>query len=261
MKKVISEQVQPNVRRLKKDRRWEYALINNFWHARKQDGSGDWISIDNLDPGVNPKVKNPKKAIEILNNAFPSDAKVRSTATTKATQPTDGVPTSKTNTQMNPGIQTGTQKNTKQTPTDFNKDINFLFTDNTSITLSPQFKNISTKIISTLKLGDMGNTFMLPNGIMKKVCNNGVTIFTPEVMRLKSIGKDDIDNWCIRDINWKNSTGAIQVPKNAYAATPTVQTGTYTNAVQETNLKSLIKKVLREEVSPKITLKKKDKYF
>jgi len=256
MKKVISEQVQPNVRRLKNDRRWEYALINNFWHARKQDGSGDWMGIDYLDPGVNQKVKNPK-AVNILNNAFPNDAKVRSAATTQATQPTDGVPTSKTNTQMNPGIQTGTQKNTKQTPTDFNKDIIFLFGDKTAVTLSPQFKNISTKIISTLGLGNSGNTIMLPNEVMKKVCNNGVTIFTPDVIRTKNIGKEDIDNWCTRDTNWKKSTGTIQVPKGAYGAAPTFQTGTYKKAVQENNLKSLIKKVLREEINPKIALKKK----
>lgn len=241
MKKILSEQT-INILKLPNDKRWEYALINNFWHTRKQGSSGKWISIDNADPNVNPKVKNPQ-AVRTLNNAFPQQAKLKS----------DVQKTTGTETTVAKAQPTTTVPKSKKLPTDFNKNVTFFFNDKTTVTLSPKFNNISKKLIDTLGLGDMGNSFMLPKNILKKVCSNNVTIFTPEVISAKKIYNDDIENWCIRDSNWKTSTGAIIVPKETYGTAPTFQTGTYA-PVQENNLKSLIKKILKEETTKGMSL-------
>lgn len=250
MKKILSEQT-INILKLPNDNRWEYALINNFWHTRKQGSNGKWISIDDADPNVNPKVKNPQ-AINILNKAFPQEAKLRGSKSTESgkLQP---LPAKELPTKIKQPLVKTKEVPKSSIPTDFNKNITFFFNDKSTVTLSPKFNNISKTLINSFNLGDMGNSFMLPTNVIKKVCPNNVTILTPDVISSKKIDKNDIENWCIRDTSWKESTGALQVPKEAYGTAPTFQTGTYTS-VQENNLKSLIKKILKEETTQPMSL-------
>lgn len=251
MKQIISEQA-INVRRLKGDTKWEYGLKNGLWHARKQDGSGDWISIDILDPDANPKVKNPK-AVDILNKAFPNDAKLRGSMESKGVK-TQPAATTTTQTQPTP-----TTAKSKKLPTDFSKSITFWFPDKSTITVTPKFANMSKSIITSIGLGDrsdLGNTIVLPAGSISKKCpNKDVTIFTPEVISSNKLSQNDIENWCAYDNNApiKKTLQNYTLPQQAWGAAPSYYSS---EKIGESSLKSLIKKILHEETESKLSLKK-----
>lgn len=299
MKRIIYEQQNNiNVRRLSGDRTWEYGLKNGLWVARKQDGSGDWISIDLIDPGANDKVKNPK-AVETLNNAFPDDKKLRDAAIAKLKgantkpggMPTNtqtgantkpgGMPSSQVNAQMNSTTQTGAGPTSKKL--DYNNRITFeanveMRGNNTSDTgvksifLPKGQANNSKLIIDSLGLGDKmsaDNSFKIPNNVRVLDCyKSSLTIFT------KRISDSEYKEWCENDLakpaydfnvnQFFQKSGAIIIKWFREDMDKRYEVKNFSNtpksirpAVQETNLKSLIKKVLRESITPKIELKKK----
>ena len=62
MKRLVIEQ---DILKLPNDNKWEYAVINGVWNARKI-GSSNWINIE-----TNPKIKS-QIAINLLNKSFPN---------------------------------------------------------------------------------------------------------------------------------------------------------------------------------------------
>ena len=252
MKQIISEQT-ITVRRLQGDKKWEYGLKNGLWHARKQDGSGDWISIDILDPAANPKVKNPK-AVEILNKAFPQDAKIRSTNTTtdinKTTTDTDNLqpaalkqlPTKIKQRQL-PSHEV--PKNL--VPTDFTKPITFFFPDKSNLIMPPNLSEVSKQILSLTNIDDTkGNNIPLPKDTAIRYCKNNYNIY------IFTKPSDELNQLCLRDAvppqNYLNSIGVINLKRQ--------QVTFNSNSIGESNLKSLIKKILKEELLPSMKLTK-----
>jgi hypothetical protein len=103
----------------------------------------------------------------------------------------------------------------KRLPTDYNKEVTFLFSDNTVVVLKPQKQDISKEIIELLGLGTAltNNVVNLSKlGGAQKICGNNafnkkVYIFTKPT--------SDISDWCsLNNINpeYMKSAGIFEIP-------------------------------------------------
>lgn len=240
MKKVISEQ---EVLRLPYDKKWEYAAINGKWHARKI-GTTDWKFIDIGAPGVVNTL-----AIDKLNKQFPNAVKNSLNTGKQTTQTTNTGKLPTSNLKQLPTNIRQRQVNTREIPknilpTDFSKPIRFYFPDNSNIILQPNLSDTSKKILELTRIDNPhGNDIVLPNNSALRYCknNNNVYIFTRP--------SEELNQLCQRDNipqNYLNSIGVINLQRQqvTYNASPT----------NESDLKSLIKKVLIEQTQPKIRL-------
>jgi hypothetical protein len=123
MKRLVVEQ---EILKLPNDNKWEYAVINGIWNAKKI-GSSNWINIE-----TNPKVKNPI-AINLLNKVFPN-AKSQSSS-------------EKLNANQLNKISQGLLR-----PLDINKSVKLFLGNNNTITLFPNIKDISSNIVKFLNV-------------------------------------------------------------------------------------------------------------
>ena len=222
MKKLVIEQ---EVLKLPNDNKWEYAVINGVWNARKI-GSSNWVNIE-----TNPKVKNPT-ATNLLNKTFPN-AKSKSL----------------------PG-QTKINKLDKMTqgllkPLDVNKSVRLFLGNNNTVTLFPNVKDLSSKIIKFLNVdtSKSGNVVKLPNS-KGFYCNKDKSYY------IFSDGNDYDTDVCNVGTNlspnYMAENGIFRVKQNY--DTPTFNHGTYTEYpknIKEGNLKLTIKKILKEEIQNK----------
>jgi hypothetical protein len=221
MKNIISEQ---NILKLPGDTKWEYAVIGGIWHARKQ-GTTNWINIE-----TNPKVNN-SKAIDLLNKTFPDAKKIGTKVQT-------------------PSVVTQKKPMAKILPTDLEKKaVVFEFPNGEYIKLFPSDKNYSKRIMDAFALTTKGgNYFKLPQTASKIECRTKTVIFTNEMP--SNVVKD----YCTyENINpqYIQKYGILELPKGIASTTP-IEKG---KVVQENNqLKSLIKKVLTENVKSVMSL-------
>ena len=256
MKRLVIEQ---DILKLPNDNKWEYAVINGVWNARKI-GSSNWVNIE-----TNPKVKNPT-ATNLLNKTFPN-AKSKSlpgqTKINKLDKMSQGVskssdvnnflPSDKSN--LSPG-QTKINKLDKMTqgllkPLDVNKSVRLFLGNNNTVTLFPNVKDLSSKIIKFLNVdtSKSGNVVKLPNS-KGFYCNKDKSYY------IFSDGNDYDTDVCNVGTNlspnYMAENGIFRVKQNYY--TPTFNHGTYTEYpknIKEGNLKLTIKKILKEEIQNK----------
>ena len=256
MKRLVIEQ---DILKLPNDNKWEYAVINGVWNARKI-GSSNWVNIE-----TNPKVKNPTAA-NLLNKTFPN-AKSKSlpgqTKINKLDKMSQGVskssdvnnflPSDKSN--LSPG-QTKINKLDKMTqgllkPLDVNKSVRLFLGNNNTVTLFPNVKDLSSKIIKFLNVdtSKSGNVVKLPNS-KGFYCNKDKSYY------IFSDGNDYDTDVCNVGTNLSSNymaeNGIFRVKQNY--DTPTFNHGTYTEYpknIKEGNLKLTIKKILKEEIQNK----------
>ena len=256
MKRLVIEQ---DILKLPNDNKWEYAVINGVWNARKI-GSSNWVNIE-----TNPKVKNPTAA-NLLNKTFPN-AKSKSlpgqTKINKLDKMSQGVskssdvnnflPSDKSN--LSPG-QTKINKLDKMTqgllkPLDVNKSVRLFLGNNNTVTLFPNVKDLSSKIIKFLNVdtSKSGNVVKLPNS-KGFYCNKDKSYY------IFSDGNDYDTDVCNVGTNLSSNymaeNGIFRVKQNY--DTPTFNHGTYTEYpknINEGNLKLTIKKILKEEIHNK----------
>ena len=236
MKRLVIEQ---EILKLPNDNKWEYAVINGVWNARKI-GSSNWINIE-----TNPKVKNPT-ASNLLNKTFPN-AKSKSLPKKSELLP-------KTS-QSLPG-KIKTNQLTKMTqgllkPLDINKSIKLLLGNNNTITLFPNIKDLSSKLIKFLNvdMSKSGNVVTLPNS-KGFYCNKDKSYY------IFSDGSDYDTDVCSVGVKlspkYMEENGVFKINQNY--DTPTFNHGTYTEHpknIKEGNLKLTIKKILKEEIQNK----------
>lgn len=224
MRKLILEQ---EILKLPNDTKWEYAVINGVWNARKV-GSTNWINIE-----TNPKVKNPT-AVNLLNKTFPT-AKSKSQSLSGQT---------KTN-QLNKMSQ-GILK-----PLDVNKSIKLFFGNNNSITLFPNVKDLSSNIIKFLNVdtSKSGNVVKLPN-------SKGFYCDKDRSYYIFSNGSDYDTAVCGGGLdfnpNYMAKQGIFRIKQNYNI--PTFEYGTYSEyskSLGENSLRFTIKKILKEEIQNK----------
>ena len=222
MKKLVIEQ---EVLKLPNDNKWEYAVINGVWNARKI-GSSNWINIE-----TNPKVKN-SIAINLLNKTFPNEKSKSLLGQSKINK-----------------LDKMTQGLLK--PLDVNKSIKLLLGNNNSITLFPNIKDLSSNIIKFLNVdtSKSGNVVKLPNS-KGFYCNKDKSYY------IFSDGSDYNTEVCNVGVdlsqNYMNRKGIFKIKQNY--DTPTFNHGTYNEYgknLKEGNLKLTIKKILKEEIQNK----------
>ena len=256
MKRLVIEQ---DILKLPNDNKWEYAVINGVWNARKI-GSSNWVNIE-----TNPKVKNPTAA-NLLNKTFPN-AKSKSlpgqTKINKLDKMSQGVskssdvnnflPSDKSN--LSPG-QTKINKLDKMTqgllkPLDVNKSVRLFLGNNNTVTLFPNVKDLSSKIIKFLNVdtSKSGNVVKLPNS-KGFYCNKDKSYY------IFSDGNDYDTDVCNVGTNlsskYMEENGVFKIKQNY--DTPSFNHGTYTEYpknIKEGNLKLTIKKILKEEIQNK----------
>jgi hypothetical protein len=253
MKRLVIEQ---EILKLPNDNKWEYAVINGAWNAKKI-GSSNWINIEK-----NPKVKNPTKATDLLNKTFPN-AKSQSLSGTPQSLPKKselslGTPQSfPKKSELSPGTSQSiyTHKSTKTTqqglkPLDINESIILYFGNNNFVTLYPSIKDLSSKIIKFLNVetSKSGNSIKLPD-------SKGFYCKEDKSYYIFSDGNDydtDVCNGGGFDTNYMTKKGIFRINKNNN--TPTFHYGTYAESpknIKEGNLKLTIKKILKEEIQNK----------
>jgi hypothetical protein len=222
MKRLVVEQ---EILKLPNDNKWEYAVINGIWNAKKI-GSSNWINIE-----TNPKVKNPI-AINLLNKVFPN-AKSQSSS-------------EKLNANQLNKISQGLLR-----PLDINKSVKLFLGNNNTITLFPNIKDISSNIVKFLNVdtSKSGNVVKLPNS-KGFYCNKDKSYY------IFSDGNDYNTEVCNVGVNlspkYMEKTGIFKI-KQDYND-PTFNHGTYNEYgknLKEGNLKLTIKKILKEEIQNK----------
>jgi hypothetical protein len=222
MKRLVVEQ---EILKLPNDNKWEYAVINGIWNAKKI-GSSSWINIE-----TNPKVKNPI-AINLLNKAFPN-AKSQSSS-------------EKLNANQLNKISQGLLR-----PLDINKSVKLFLGNNNTITLFPNIKDISSNIVKFLNVdtSKSGNVVKLPNS-KGFYCNKDKSYY------IFSDGSDYNTDVCSVGVKlspkYMEENGVFKINQNY--DTPTFNHGTYTEYpknIKEGNLKLTIKKILKEEIQNK----------
>lgn len=222
MKRLVVEQ---EILKLPNDNKWEYAVINGIWNAKKI-GSSSWINIE-----TNPKVKNPI-AINLLNKAFPN-AKSQSSL-------------EKLNANQLNKISQGLLR-----PLDINKSVKIFLGNNNTITLFPNIKDISSNIVKFLNVdtSKSGNVVKLPNS-KGFYCNKDKSYY------IFSDGNDYNTEVCNVGVNlspkYMEKSGIFKI-KQDYND-PTFNHGTYNEYgknLKEGNLKLTIKKILKEEIQNK----------
>ena len=222
MKRLVVEQ---EILKLPNDNKWEYAVINGIWNAKKI-GSSSWINIE-----TNPKVKNPI-AINLLNKAFPN-AKSQSSS-------------EKLNANQLNKISQGLLR-----PLDINKSVKLFLGNNNTITLFPNIKDISSNIVKFLNVdtSKSGNVVKLPNS-KGFYCNKDKSYY------IFSDGNDYNTEVCNVGVNlspkYMEKSGIFKI-KQDYND-PTFNHGTYAESpknIKEGNLKLTIKKILKEEIQNK----------
>jgi len=235
MKKLVIEQ---EILKLPNDNKWEYAVINGVWNARKI-GSSNWINIE-----TNPKVKNPT-ASNLLNKTFPN---AKSKSSPKKSELLPGTPQSLPKKIKTNQLTKTTQQGLK--PLDINDSINLFFGNNNSVTLYPNIKDLSSKIIEFLNVNTSksGNVIKLPNS-KGFYCKNDKSYY------IFSNGNDyntDICNRRVFNPNYMTKRGIFRIKQNYNDST--FNHGTYTEYpknIKEGNLKLTIKKILKEEIQNK----------
>jgi hypothetical protein len=222
MKRLVVEQ---EILKLPNDNKWEYAVINGIWNAKKI-GSSNWINIE-----TNPKVKNPI-AINLLNKVFPN-AKSQSSS-------------EKLNANQLNKISQGLLR-----PLDINKSVKLFLGNNNTITLFPNIKDISSNIVKFLNVdtSKSGNVVKLPNS-KGFYCNKDKSYY------IFSDGNDYNTEVCNVGVNlspkYMEKSGIFKI-KQDYND-PTFNHGTYNEYgknLKEGNLKLTIKKILKEEIQNK----------
>ena len=222
MKRLVVEQ---EILKLPNDNKWEYAVINGIWNAKKI-GSSNWINIE-----TNPKVKNPI-AINLLNKVFPN-AKSQSSS-------------EKLNANQLNKISQGLLR-----PLDINKSVKLFLGNNNTITLFPNIKDISSNIVKFLNVDTSKscNVVKLPNS-KGFYCNKDKSYY------IFSDGNDYNTEVCNVGVNlspkYMEKTGIFKI-KQDYND-PTFNHGTYNEYgknLKEGNLKLTIKKILKEEIQNK----------
>jgi hypothetical protein len=221
MKRLVTEQ---EILKLPNDNRWEYAVINGVWNARKI-GSSNWINIE-----INPKIKS-QIAVNLLNKSFPN-AKSKSLSSSE-----------KLNDNQLNKISQGLLK-----PLDISKSVKLFLGNNNTITLFPNIKDISSNIIKFLNVdtSKSGNVVKLPNS-KGFYCNKDKSYY------IFSDGVDYNTEVCNVGVNlspkYMEKTGIFKI-KQDYN-NPTFNHGTYTEHpknIKEGNLKLTIKKIIKEEI-------------
>jgi hypothetical protein len=229
MKRLVIEQ---EILKLPNDNKWEYAVINGIWNAKKI-GSSNWINIE-----TNPKVKNPI-AINLLNKTFPN-------AKSKSLSKKSHSSSEKLNTNQLDKMSQGLLK-----PLDVNKSVKLFLGNNNTITLFPNIKDISSNIIKFLNVdaSKSGNVVKLPNS-KGFYCNKDKSYY------IFSDGSDYNTDVCNVGSNlspkYMEENGVFKI-KQDYND-PTFNHGTYTEHpknIKEGNLKLTIKKILKEEIQNK----------
>ena len=225
MKSILLEQ---EVLHLPNDKKWEYAIINGVWNARKI-GKTNWINIE-----TNPKVKNPK-AINLLNATFPSAKKNIAKATSDTIKPTP-------------------ERQSKLPKLDTNKAIGFIFPNGQTLKLPPSQIELAKSIIQKIGLdinkinGNNLGSGHLQNATAIKCFREGGRddkfVIFPNVNTLDSELKNNLQKYCEYGSNispeYKKRLNVIEVP---LAFRPEITAASTTN---ENSLKSLIKNVLKE---------------
>jgi hypothetical protein len=236
MKRLVIEE---EILKLPNDNKWEYAVINGAWNAKKI-GSSNWINIEK-----NPKVKNPTKATDLLNKTFPN---AKSQSLPKKAELSPG-------TSQSSSEKIYTHKSTKTTqqgpkPLDINESIILYFGNNNFVTLYPSIKDLSSKIIKFLNVdtSKSGNSIKIPD-------SKGFYCKEDKSYYIFSDGNDydtDVCNGGGFDTNYMTKRGIFIINKNYN--TPTFHYGTYAESpknIKEGNLKLTIKKILKEEIQNK----------
>jgi len=225
MKKILLEQ---EVLHLPNDKKWEYAVINGVWNARKI-GKTNWINIE-----TNPKVKNPD-AINLLNSKFPSAKKNIAKTTSDTIKPTP-------------------ERQSKLPKLDTSKAIGFIFPNGQTLKLPPSQIELAKSIIQKIGLDINkinGNTLgsgHLQNATAIKCFREGGRddkfVIFPNINTLDSELKTNLQKYCEYGSNispeYKKRLNVIEVP---LAFRPEITAASTTN---ENSLKSLIKNVLKE---------------
>jgi hypothetical protein len=264
MKRLVIEE---EILKLPNDNKWEYAVINGAWNAKKI-GSSNWINIEK-----NPKVKNPTKATDLLNKTFPN---AKSQSLPKKAELSPGTSQSlPKKAELSPGTSQSlpkkaellpgtsqsspekiyTHKSTKTTqqgpkPLDINESIILYFGNNNFVTLYPSIKDLSSKIIKFLNVdtSKSGNSIKIPD-------SKGFYCKEDKSYYIFSDGNDydtDVCNGGGFDTNYMTKRGIFIINKNYN--TPTFHYGTYAESpknIKEGNLKLTIKKILKEEIQNK----------
>jgi hypothetical protein len=242
MKRLVIEQ---EILKLPNDNKWEYAVINGVWNAKKI-GSSNWINIE-----TNPKVKS-QIAINLLNKSFPnakSKSSLGQTKTNTLDKMTQGIsrlsdvnnslPNKNSKSLSGQSKINNLDKMTQGLlkPLDVNKSIKLLLGNNNTVTLFPNIKDLSSKLIKFLnvdmsKSGNDKSYYIFSDGsdYDTDVCSVGVKL-SPKYME---------------------ENGVFKINQNY--DTPTFNHGTYTEYpknIKEGNLKLTIKKILKEEIQNK----------
>jgi hypothetical protein len=103
----------------------------------------------------------------------------------------------------------------KKLPTDYNKDVTFLFPDNTMAVVKPQKKDVSKAIIDLLGIGAAPTNNMVnlsKSGGAQKTCGNNA--FNKKVYIFTKPNKD-INDWCsLSNINpeYMKNSGIFEIP-------------------------------------------------
>jgi len=256
MKRLVVEQ---EILKLPNDNKWEYAVINGIWNARKI-GSSNWINIE-----TNPKIKS-QIAINLLNKSFPnakSKSSLGQTKTNTLDKMTQGVsrlsdvnnslPNKNSKSLSGQSKINNLDKMTQGLlkPLDVNKSIKLLLGNNNTVTLFPNIKDLSSKLIKFLNvdMSKSGNVVTLPNS-KGFYCNKDKSYY------IFSDGSDYNTDVCSVGVKlspkYMEENGVFKI-KQDYND-PTFNHGMYNEYgknLKEGNLKLTIKKILKEEIQNK----------